>query len=115
MFNDAIINPAVVGTKSHDYVTLMLRDQWTGFEGAPKTQLISLEKKYNEIYGIGGGIVNDKTGPISRLSGILSGSYRIPFNNNVISFGASGRISQYKFDNSQITLEEDWKKHWNIA
>lgn len=107
MFNDAILNPAVVGTKNHDYVTLMLRDQWTGFEGAPKTQLISYERKYDEVYGIGGGIVNDKTGPISRLSGLLSGSYRIPFNNNVISFGASGRISQYKFDNSQITLEND--------
>jgi len=107
MFNEAIINPAVVGTKNHDYVTLILRDQWTGFDGAPKTQLISLEQKYDEVYGIGVGVINDKTGPISRLSGLLSGSYRIPFNDNVISFGATGRIGQYKFDNSEITLEND--------
>ena len=107
MFNEAIINPALVGTKDHDYVTLILRDQWNGFDGAPKTQLISYEQKYYEVYGIGVGVINDKTGPISNLSGLLSGSYRIPFNDNAISIGVTGRLGQYKFDNSEITLEND--------
>ena len=34
-------NYCPITIKSENQVALMIRDQWTGFEGSPKTQLIS--------------------------------------------------------------------------
>ena len=86
----------------------MIRDQWTGFDGAPKTQSVSYYNVEHEKFGRGIRIVNDNTGPISLLSGTISGSYLIPIESpNKLSVGASGKILQYKIDNSEIILEND--------
>ena len=41
MLNDVVVNPSLISTKSENQVALMIRNQWAGFEGAPKTQSIS--------------------------------------------------------------------------
>ena len=108
MLNDVIINPSLISTKTDNQIALMVRDQWTGFEGAPKTQSISYYNVEHQKFGRGIRIVNDNTGPISMLSGTVSGSYLIPIeNNNNFSVGASANILQYKIENSNIILEND--------
>ena len=79
--NDVVINPALMSTKIDNQITLMVRDQWTGFQGAPKTQLLSYYNNNHDKYSRGISIVNDNTGPISMLSASLSGSYLIPIEN----------------------------------
>ena len=106
MLNDIVINPSLISAKSDNQIALMVRDQWTGFEGAPKTQSISYYNVEHQKFGRGIRIVNDNTGPISMLSGTVSGSYLIPIENrNKFSVGASANILQYKIENSNIILE----------
>ena len=77
MFNDAVINPAVVGTKDYNRIDLISRSQWSGFEGAPKTQLLSYQRAQGENMGLAGTVFNDVTGPISRTGVQLSYAYNI--------------------------------------
>jgi len=108
MMNDVIVNPSILSAKTDNQLTLMFRDQWTGFEGAPKTQSISYNNVNHSKFGRGINIVNDITGPISALSATVSGSYIVPVKNkNVLTVGASVNILQYKIDNNQIILEDD--------
>lgn len=108
MLNDIVINPSLISTKSDNQLGLMIRDQWTGFDGAPKTQSVSYYNVEHEKFGRGIRIVNDNTGPISMLSGTISGSYLLPIeSSNKLSVGASANILQYKIDNSEIILEND--------
>jgi len=108
MYNDAVLNPAVCGTKSYNFLTLISRNQWAGFEGAPKTQLLTYQRSQTEKMGLGGTIFNDATGPISRTGAQLSYAYRIPVVKDYkLSFGLSGSIYQYIFDNDKIILHDD--------
>jgi len=108
MMNDVVVNPSLISTKSENQIALMIRDQWTGFEGAPKTQSISYYNINHTKFGRGISIVNDNTGPISMINGTLSGSYLIPIEHkNKLSVGLSANILQYKIDNSDIILEDD--------
>ena len=114
MLNDVVVNPSLISTKSENQVALMIRNQWTGFEGAPKTQSISYyiapdinsAQKFKN-FGKGISIINDNTGPISMISGTLSGSYEVPMENNRLSIGLSANILQYTINNSDIILEND--------
>ena len=108
MMNDVVINPSLISKKSANQVALMIRDQWTGFEGAPKTQSISYYNINHTKYGRGISIINDNTGPISMISGTFTGSYLIPIEDrNKLSVGLSANILQYQIDNSAIVLEDD--------
>lgn len=108
MLNDVIINPALISSKNENQITLMVRDQWTGFEGAPKTQSISYYNVDNPQYGKGISIVNDVTGPISILKGNISGSTLVKEKfKHELSLGASLNVFQYQFRNSDIILEDD--------
>ena len=108
MLNDALVNPASLSTKTDNQITLMTRDQWSSFDGAPKTQSISYYHLNHAKYKRGINIINDVTGPISVINAILSASYILPVNgDNSFSLGASASLMQYSFDNSKITLEDD--------
>ena len=98
MLNDIVINPSLISTKSDNQIGIMIRDQWTGFDGAPKTQSVSYYNVEHEKFGRGTRIVNDNAGPISLLSGTISGSYLIPIESppNKLSVGASERFYNIK-------------------
>ena len=108
MFNDVVINPAVCGNKEYSTVHLISRSQWAGFEGSPKTQLLSYQRKQGDKIGLGATIINDATGPISRTGTQLTYSYRMPvFKDYQLSFGLSGSINQYVFDPNKATLHDN--------
>lgn len=90
MVNPFLINPSL--SSAQDYVDIMTgyRSQWTGFDGAPETVYLSghmpLNKPhvimthpgdYHNWYGIGGLIMQDKTGPISQTSFYGNFSYNL--------------------------------------
>ena len=108
MLNEVIINPAALSKEKDNKLTLMLRDQWSSFEGAPTTQSISYNHLNHNKFKKGISILNDVTGPISNINATVSGAYSISIQDrNRIALGASATIMQYKIDNSQITLEDD--------
>lgn len=108
MFNEAVINPAVLGSKQYDVITLISRSQWAGFEGAPKTQLLSYNKQQGDHMGLGAVLFNDVTGPISRTGTQLSYAYNINLSSSYkLSFGLSASVFQFIFDGSKATLHDN--------
>lgn len=51
MFNKLYTNPAYAGSSEGICGTLLYRNQWTGFDGAPQTGLFSLDTPVNFLHG----------------------------------------------------------------
>ncbi len=63
MFDRLSINSGVAGTSGNICATALLRQQWTGFDGAPKTGLINIQAPINKINsGVGLSIYFDELG-----------------------------------------------------
>jgi type IX secretion system PorP/SprF family membrane protein len=95
MFNRLAINPAYAGTNKTLCATTFYRNQWTGFEGAPKTVLVSVD--YGRILGGGLGLTayQDQIGFQKILKTKLAYSYHQMLNIGTIAFGIdAGMIQQ---------------------
>ncbi|WP_299759998.1 type IX secretion system membrane protein PorP/SprF [uncultured Pontibacter sp.] len=115
MTNYFLLNPAVAGVEKDWNVKAGYRNQWTGFEGAPKTFYLSAEtalfkrtigKRIARPYhGAGGYIYKDQTGPISQTGVLFSYAYHVPINRSIyLSSGVFAGVQQYKFDEDKIHL-----------
>lgn len=63
MFDRLSVNSAVSGGTGNICATALLRQQWTGFDGAPKTGLLNLQGPINKINsGVGLSVYYDKLG-----------------------------------------------------
>lgn len=98
LLNSYAYNPAVVGSKPYAQANINYRNQWVGFDGSPKTYLLSLHgplKKAKNV-AVGGMIVSDKTGLISTNTGYVTFAYNVKVTKKTrLSFGLSGGIKQY--------------------
>jgi len=104
-------NPAVAGTKSCLALNLGYREQWVGFEGAPKTAFANLHGKFGEnrfnFHGIGALVETDDTGPLSYTSVSFAYAYHARVNRKaMLAFGFSAGFMQYRVDLGSITLPE---------
>lgn len=117
MLNDYPLNPAIAGTKEYSPLRISIRNQWAGFEGGgPKTQMISFHSNYLENMGLGGILINDITGPLTRTGLELDYSYRIRVNKeSQLSFGLSAKAIQYTLEGDEITTELDGDPVFNGA
>ncbi len=74
MYNTLSVNPAYAGTSGAMNASLLHRQQWIGFEGAPMTQTLLVNTPIvSENMGVGLSLVNDKIGPTRQTS--ISGAY----------------------------------------
>jgi len=93
LLNNYAYNAAVVGAKPYLQANMYYREQWSGFEGAPKTYLMSLYgplKKAKNV-GLGGMIVSDKTGLITTNTGYLTFAYKVKLKKKTkFGFAVSG-------------------------
>lgn len=114
-----IINPAIAGSEDRGSVNASYRYQWTKIEGAPQTMSASYRTpipKYN--LGVGGHVVNDKTGPTSYTGLTGAVSYHIDFRKinpfswakflrkSHIAVGLSFSVSQYRLNSSELLLDQ---------
>ena len=102
LINKYLYNPAYAGVYKGQEYNASYRQQWAGFEGAPKTFILSgygtLKKKPN--LAIGGLISNDRSGLLQRTSFYGSYSYHVKINKNVnLGFGLSIGGVQYNVKN----------------
>ena len=114
--NNFVINPAAAGNKDRFIARLSYRNQWTGFDGAPETGMLSVHGRLKESpNSIGGIVYNDATGQSTRTGFNLAYSYSIPFGGtkrgnkwtgNILSFGLQGGVLQYTIDGSKMTTDE---------
>jgi type IX secretion system PorP/SprF family membrane protein len=107
MFNDYILNPAVGGSLDYIPISSSIRSQWSGLDGAPKTQTISAHTKLGNRVGIGGFLFNDVTGPVSEKGVQLSYAYHLPMPNDAnLSFGLGAMLFLHSLDVDKLTFEE---------
>lgn len=119
MFNGLFLNPAYSGTHSYAEATGLYRAQWTGFEGAPRTQTFGVEGPIsNELMGLGLTFINDQLGDTRQTQVFANWSYHLfldPEGETRLSFGIRAGFSDYTanltdtkvFDNGDPVFAED--------
>lgn len=106
MFNTLAVNPAYAGSRNVISATALLRSQWTGIAGAPKTSTFTIDAPLKDKrIGVGLQIFNDKLGITSSTGAVVSYAYRIRMEKATLSFGMQGSASQYTANFSNISLQ----------
>ncbi|MFD2245776.1 type IX secretion system membrane protein PorP/SprF [Pontibacter ruber] len=117
MTNYYLLNPAVSGFEKDWNFKAGFRNQWVGFEGAPKTFYLSGEtalfkqqlrrRRAQPYHGAGGYAYTDNTGPTTRTGMLLSYAYHVPLNRKVyLSSGLFAGFQQFRFDPNKIQLAD---------
>lgn len=117
LVNPYLSNPAVAGTSVDSPISIGYRNQWTGFDGAPRTNMFSGHTSLPNRIGIGGVIYSDNTGGAIKQNGVeLTGTYTIDLNNyDAVSFGLSLMANQWSFDNDLLVWDvEDPALQWGM-
>ncbi len=91
MFDRLSVNPGFTGTPDAICATLIGRQQWSGFNGAPSTALLNVHGPLRMINsGIGLSVYHDVIGPYSRTAARASFAYHLNLSGATkLSLGAS--------------------------
>ncbi len=118
--NPLVLNPAITGAEDFMDFTLGYRNQWTGFQGAPKTGTLSFHAPTSLLFGtnrraaseshsgIGAFIYADETGPIKQSGYYLSYAYHLQASEEwFVSLGTFVGGSQFSFNANDVELVEN--------
>lgn len=98
MNNLLLIQPAYAGMSGYVNATAISRIQWVGFDGAPRSNTITLHgpfRRYN--VGLGLSILTDRFGPVRQTGFYADYSYRILIDQDqYFSFGIKGGFNRYE-------------------
>ncbi|MEM1258499.1 MAG: type IX secretion system membrane protein PorP/SprF [Bacteroidota bacterium] len=95
-YNMNIYNPAFAGSTEGAEVTLGLRSQWAGVEGAPESQSAIFGTPLAKKVGIGLSILNDQTFIENQTWIAVDVSYHIMLSDgNLLYFGLKGSANSY--------------------
>ncbi len=106
-FNQMIINPAYAGARDAIAVVAAVRNQWSGFSGAPKTSCISVHSPFfNKKLGAGLTIVNDAMGPRNMFGIYGNVAYILKLSDKFkLSFGLNAGYNRFQFDFNKLTFK----------
>ena len=110
MFSGILINPAYAGSNEVLSATAICRNQWMGFDGAPKTNTFCIHSPLkNKKINFGLVLVNDHYGITTQNSIQAVYAYRIFFKKSSLSFGLQAGINftQNNFSAIQTTTPGD--------
>jgi type IX secretion system PorP/SprF family membrane protein len=104
MFDRVSYNPAAAGIDGVLNFTGIYRNQWSGFEGAPKTALINVATPIFSINsGVGISLFLDEIGQQNSLNGMLSYNYQLKVGSGMkLSLGLA--LGMYN-----TSLGTDWR------
>jgi len=101
MYNKLLINPAYAGYHDHACASAIVREQWLGFEGAPKTQSLSFNTPLSsQRLGLGFNLQRRSIGVSSSTTFDAIYDYRIPMGSGTLSLGVQGSARILKVDYS---------------
>jgi type IX secretion system PorP/SprF family membrane protein len=102
--NYLLLNPAVSGYKKTLESRVVYRNQWTGFDGAPKTLNVSAHTKFrSEKIGAGFYFYQDKIGIQQINSFAGSFAYHVLYEDLKLSFGVNASYNQNNIDVTNVT------------
>jgi type IX secretion system PorP/SprF family membrane protein len=109
--NYYLLYPSMAGVANCGKVRLTARQQWFGDENAPSLQTLSVNSRIGDSpSGIGAIVFNDKNGFHSQVGAYVTYAHHIMFSRNTIdlnmlSFGLSVGMIQYKLDETEFFNE----------
>lgn len=100
MYNKLFVNPAYAGARGIPFVTAIYRNQWMGFDGAPKSVLASFNSPFlTPRVGVGVTITHFQIGLDKDFAGSLAYSYDlIPDEEISLRAGIMGSIRSLSID-----------------
>jgi type IX secretion system PorP/SprF family membrane protein len=106
MYNTITLNPAYAGSREVMSIFGMHRNQWVGLDGAPITNVASINSPiYDSNFGIGISFVNDKIGPSTENAISADISYTIRTSENYkLAFGIKGTANVLNVDYSKLDI-----------
>lgn len=104
IFNGLVINPGYAGSKGVTNASAMYRSQWTGLEGAPTTQTVSVDGSVKDgRVGLGFLAINDRLGAQGNLGAYANTAFRVQMSKkSKLSLGFGAGILQYSLDGSML-------------
>lgn len=106
MFDRLSINPAVAGTSGQLCATALLRQQWTGFDGAPKTGLLNVSMPISKISsGIGMSVYLDELGQQKSTFARLHYSFHRKVGGGTLAIGVYGGLGSHALGNNWIARD----------
>jgi len=109
--NYYLIHPSMAGVANCSKVRLTARQQWFGQDDAPNLQTLSINGRIGESpSAIGAILYNDKNGYHSQMGAYITYAHHLMFSRNeidlnMLSFGLSVGVIQYKLDESAFLNE----------
>ncbi|HOS83937.1 MAG TPA: PorP/SprF family type IX secretion system membrane protein [Bacteroidales bacterium] len=94
-WNKINFNPAFSGTSNTTDIIIQTRQQWIGFENAPRSQYILANAMLEEGIGVGGLIFNNVAGPTKQTGFKAAFSKHMHLNRN-LSFALAISIDMYQ-------------------
>ncbi len=104
MFNKLSVNPGSAGHNGGICATLLSRQQWTGFEGNPKTNLLSVDARFSK-HGVGLTVFQDKLGIEKSLVAKVAYAYHQNLGPGVLGIGIDVGYLSKSFENNFIAID----------
>ncbi len=98
--NPILINPAVAGFNEYHTLQMNIRNQWTGFDGAPKDYLIGYNGPIGKTLGLGANILAEDVGSQSIFRFQLNYAFRYELRGVKLAAGFSTDFYTVKEANS---------------
>lgn len=106
MFDRLSVNPAVAGTTGQICATGFFRQQWTGFDGAPRTGLFNAHMPISKISsGVGLSVYFDKLGQQQSNFARLSYSFHRKIGPGTFGIGLSAGVVAHTLGNNWIARD----------
>ena len=104
MYNTINVNPAYAGSRGAMSIFALHRTQWVGLDGAPVTNVASINTPLNDSnLGLGVTFINDKIGPTNENTISADLSYTIPTSENYkLSFGMKATANLFNLDITKL-------------
>lgn len=105
MFNGMVLNPAYAGSHKYWGGSVVHRNQWTGFEGAPKTSVLALDGPLlHDKMGLGFILAHDKIGVTQQTDFYANYAYKLPLHDGKLAFGLRAGVSHYTAKLSELVI-----------
>lgn len=108
LVNPYLINPSTAGLNGSN-ASLIIRKQWQGFNGAPETQILTVDGDINrKKMGLGFTVINDNTNIIGKTASYLTYVYNLSITSKQkLRFGISPGIVQNRIIYDNIIAEDE--------
>ena len=94
MYNMAVINPAYAGSREGISLGALYRNQWTGFDGAPRTFTFFGHSPVGKNVGLGLSLISDQVGPVKETNAYTDFSYTLKLGGeHKLAFGVKAGLT----------------------